>query len=225
MAVDTSHAAKQYDRTFSVELFSEVEPATVLVAALSDFLEAVDRATEWLEQEDPARTKKPSLAIFATTGGIREQVWAYPPDSGESDTAEPKRLVELFGFNPVTWNPQGGGANPVRGRPREREPSPPNEHRPAGLVTPAEPDSPPTSEPVGMRLTTAYMRRLREALGGAWNDRPSRCCLILGSTFLWLTATLLEPAFLVSALAAATVLWTRRGHRADAVPDDVDDWF
>jgi hypothetical protein len=69
------------------------------------------------------------------------------------------------------------------------------------------------------------MRRLREEVGEAWNDRPSRCCLILGSIFLWLTATLLEPAFLVSALAAASGLWTRRGHRAAAVPDDVDDWF
>src|SRR2546427_6080511 len=121
MAVDTGHAAKQYDRTFSVELFSEDEPATVLVAALSDFLDAVDLATEWLEREDPARTKNPSLAIFSTTGGFREQVWAYPPKSVGSDTAEPKRLVELFGFNPVTWNPQGGGANMVRGRPAERE--------------------------------------------------------------------------------------------------------
>jgi hypothetical protein len=226
MAIDTSHAAaKQYDRTFSVELLSEEEPATVLVAALSDFLDAVDRATEWLEREDPARTKKPSLAIFATTGGFREQVWAYPPESVGSDTAGPKRLVELFGFDPVTWNPQGGGANLVSTRPREHEPSPPNEHRPAGLVASAEPDSPPTSQPVGMRLTTAYMRRLREEVGEAWNDRPSRCCLILGSIFLWLTATLLEPAFLVSALAAASGLWTRRGHRAAAVPDDVDDWF
>jgi len=215
MAVDTSHAAKQYDRTFSVELFSEEEPATVLVAALSDFLDAVDRATEWLEQEDPARTKKPSLAIFATTGGVREQVWAYPPDSVGSETVEPKRLVELFGFNPVTWNPQGGGANQVSSRPREHEPTP-REHRAARLEAPAEPDSQPRS---------GAGRRLREALGEAWSDRPSRWCLILGSIFLWLTATLLEPAFLVSALAAATVLWTRRGHRANAVPDDVDDWF
>jgi hypothetical protein len=48
MAIDTSHAAaKQYDRTFSVELLSQEEPATVL------------------------RTKKPSLAIVATTGGFR----------------------------------------------------------------------------------------------------------------------------------------------------------
>jgi hypothetical protein len=72
---------------------------------------------------------------------------------------------------------------------------------------------------------TAHMRRLRAELREAWNDRPSRCCLVLGSIFLWLTATLLEPAFLVSALAAGTVLWTRRGRRAAAAPDDIDDWF
>ncbi len=110
MAVDTSHAAKRYDRTFSVELLSEEEPATVLAVAMSDFLDAVDCATEWLQREDPARTKGSRLAIFMTAGGPREQVWAYPPDSVNGGTGEPKRLVELFGFDPVAWTPPGGEA-------------------------------------------------------------------------------------------------------------------
>ncbi len=226
MAVDTSHAAKQYDRTFSVELLSEEEPATVLAVAMSDFLDAVDCATEWLQREDPARTKGSRLAIFMTAGGPREQVWAYPLDSVNGGTGEPKRLVELFGFDPVAWTPPGGEAPGMSGRPPERELSPRDELRAATwLVEQPEVDSSPTSGPLETLRRTGHWRRLREELGEVWDDRLSRCCLILGSVFLWLSVTLLEPAFLVSLLSAAAVLWARRGRRAAVAPDVVDDWF
>jgi hypothetical protein len=45
-----------------------------------------------------------------------------------------------------------------------------------------------------------------------WVDRVSRCCLLLGLVSLWLTLTLLEPAFLVLFAASAASLWSRRGH-------------
>ena len=40
MAIDASHAAKQDDRTFTVELLSGEEPGTVLAAGHREFLDA-----------------------------------------------------------------------------------------------------------------------------------------------------------------------------------------
>ena len=226
MAIDASHAAKYDDRTFSVEVLSKGETETVLAAALSDFLDAVDCATDWLEREDPARTSTPSLAIFATSHGLREQVWAYPPDPANGAAVQPKRLVEVFGFDPVTWNPPATKPNVGRDRPPERQSRRGDEHRAAARAAPLpEVDSPPASEPLEPRLGDGTRRRLREELGAAWGDRLSQWCLILGPIFLWLALTLAEPAFLVPFLAAAAALWSRRGRRAALAPDGVDDWF
>jgi hypothetical protein len=227
MAIDASHAAKYDGRTFSVEVLSTGEPATVLAAALSDYLDAVDCATEWLEREDPARTKVPSVAIFATTHGLREQVWAYPPASEDGAAVEPRRLVDVFGFDPVAWNPPVAEHNTVRGRPRERESRLGDDYVfDARAAAPGEVDSPPASEPLETRLRNGNWRRLREELGTAWGDRLSRWCLILGPVFLWLALTLSEPAYLVPFLAAGAALWSRRGRRAATVAaDGVDDWF
>jgi hypothetical protein len=227
MAIDASHAAKYDDRTFSVEVLSTGEPATVLAAALSDFLDAVDCATEWLEREDPARTRVPSLAIFATTHGLREQVWAYPPEPADGATVAPKRLVDVFGFDPVKWNPPVAKSNLERGRPPVRQPRRSAEPV-AGLRTAPllEVDLEPTSKPFEAPRTDGARRRLREELGAAWGDRLSKWCLILGPVFLWLALTLSEPAYVVPFLAAAAALWSRRGRRAAAVAaDGVDDWF
>jgi hypothetical protein len=226
MAIDASHAAKYDGRTFSVEVLSSGEPATVLAAALSDFLDAVDCATEWLEREDPARTRTPSLAIFATSDGLREQVWAYPPEPANGATVAPRRLVDVFGFDPVTWNPPVAKSNLERSRPPEREPRRSDEHLAAVRAAPLpEVDSAPASEPSEARRADGTRRRLREELGAAWGDRLSQWCLILGPVFLWLALTLSEPAYLVPFLAAAAALWSRRGRRAAVAPDGVDDWF
>ena len=227
MAIDASHAAKYDGRTFSVEVLSSEEPATVLAAALSDYLDAVDCATEWLEREDPARTKVPSVAIFATTHDSREQVWAYPPESGNGAEVEPRRLVDVFGFDPVTWNPPVAKPNLEPGRPAERQPTRSDEPvaklRTAPLV---DVDLEPANGRFEAPRTDGARRRLREELGAAWGDRLSKWCLILGPVFLWLALTLSEPAYLVPFLAAAAALWSRRGRRAAAVAaDGVDDWF
>src|SRR6476646_5806902 len=125
MAVDASHAAKHDDKTFSVEVLSGGETATVLAAALTDYFDALDRAMEWLEREDPERTRRASIGIFASSDGVREQVWAYPSEPGSS-AEDTKRRVELFGFDPVSWKPPPGEFHAVRSRlpQREREPEP-----------------------------------------------------------------------------------------------------
>ena len=100
MANETRHAAWQTERHFAVRLLPEEGEPTELADGLGDFLEAVDFAVEWLAREDPERTGTASLAIFETSSGGSEKVWAYPPDES-ADESSP--LMKIFGFDPVNW--------------------------------------------------------------------------------------------------------------------------
>ena len=102
MATDTSYAAAHDEKAFSVEILSGEEETTVVAEALRDFFEALDSAMDWVEREDPERTQSSSIGIFATSHGVREQVWAYPSEAAEVER-NPTPLVELFGFDPVAW--------------------------------------------------------------------------------------------------------------------------
>ncbi|HXY17394.1 MAG TPA: hypothetical protein VEH79_04415 [Gaiellaceae bacterium] len=98
MAGESRHAAWQKERSFAVKLLPEQGPPADLASGIPEFLDAVDFAFDWLNREDPSRKGTPSLAIFETGGGDIEAVWSYPPVPPEGPA-----LVELFGFNPVTW--------------------------------------------------------------------------------------------------------------------------
>jgi hypothetical protein len=230
MAVDASHAATHDDKTFSVEVLSGGETATVLAAALTDYFDALDRAMEWLEREDPERTGSSRIGIFATSDGVREQVWAYPSEPGSS-AEDTKRLVELFGFDPVTWKPPPGQFDAARARPPQRERE--LELAPRSFATYAaaveepspEIDSPPPGERLDSWLRSGQRLRLRQDFLAVWDDPRSRWCLVLGVICLWLTVTLLEPSFLAPLLVAAAGIWSRRGYRTVTAPGDVDDWF
>ena len=231
MAVDASHAARHDDKTFSVEVLSGGEAATVLASALSDYFDALDRAMEWLEREDPERTGSSRIGIFASSDGVREQVWAYPSEPGSS-VQDTKRLVELFGFDPVSWKPPPGEFDAARARPpqREREPEPAPEGLAAAFAaaveeSPTELQSPPPSERLDSWLRSGTRLRLRQDFLAVWDDQRSRWCLVLGVICLWLTVTLLEPSFLAPLLVAAAGLWSRRGYRTVIGAQGVDDWF
>jgi hypothetical protein len=56
-----------------------------------------------------------------------------------------------------------------------------------------------------------------------WHDRVGRVCVISTVAFLWLTAALVEPAFLLLLIAAVAGLWYRLRHLP--VEEPVDDWF
>lgn len=98
MAGETRHAAWQKERSFAVRLLPEEGPPADLARGIPEFLDAVDFAFDWLNREDPSRRGTPSVAIFETAGGEAAAVWSYPPAPPEGPA-----LVELFGFNPVTW--------------------------------------------------------------------------------------------------------------------------
>jgi len=230
MAVDASHAAKHDDKTFSVEVLSGGGTATVLAIALTDYFDALDRAMAWLEREDPERTRSSSIGIFTSSDGVREQVWAYPSQPGSS-AEDTKRLVELFGFDPVTWKPPPGEFDAARARPpqreREAEPASPSLSTFAAAVeeSPPEIDSPGPSERLDSWLRSEWRLRVRQDFLAVWDDQRSRWCLLLAVLCLWLTVTLLEPSFLAPLLVAAAGLWSRRGYRTVAAAADVDDWF
>jgi hypothetical protein len=230
MAVDASHAARHDDKTFSVEVLSGGETATVIAAALTDYFDALDRAMEWLEREDPERTRSSNIGIFASSDGGRERVWAYPSEAGSS-AEDTTRLVELFGFDPVAWKPPPGEFHAGRSLPpqREREPARPYEGLAAFAAAveeaPPEIDSPLPSERLDSWLRSGKRLRLRQDFLAVWDDQRSRWCLVLGVICLWLTVTLSEPSFLAPLLAAAAGLWSRRNHRAAIGAEGVDDWF
>jgi hypothetical protein len=98
MASESRHAAWQKERSFAVKLLPEQGPPADLASGIPEFLDAIDFAFEWLNREDPSRRGTPSLAIFETAGDEVEAVWSYPPAPPDGPA-----LVELFGFNPVTW--------------------------------------------------------------------------------------------------------------------------
>jgi hypothetical protein len=56
-----------------------------------------------------------------------------------------------------------------------------------------------------------------------WHDRVGRVCVVLMLVFLWLSAALMEPAFVLLLFAASAGLWYRIRHLP--VEEPVDDWF
>jgi hypothetical protein len=232
MAIDAGHAAPQGDRSFSVEVVSEGETATVLAGALTDFFDAVECAMDWLEREDPASSRSACVAIFATRGGEREQVWAYPAEEGARGPAEATELVQLFGFDPLRWKPSFDTVAVEPRRVPERPSSParmPSEAFVAAVADalPEEDSSqsPGTPRDAAARAIHVLRFRLRQEILTVWGDRLSRWSLVLCAISLWLMITFLEPAFLAPLLAAAVSLWSRRGQRPAAASYVVDDWF
>jgi hypothetical protein len=73
-------------------------PSTPLFAS-SNFLEAVDFAFEYLEQEQP-----PVLEIQKVENGTRETVWTYSEKRAAAEAAGKKPLVATFGFDPARWD-------------------------------------------------------------------------------------------------------------------------
>ena len=64
----------------------------------TNFLEAADRAFEFVEEHDPA-----ALEIHLTSGAAQETVWNYSASRAAAVNAERKPLAETFGFDPTVW--------------------------------------------------------------------------------------------------------------------------
>jgi hypothetical protein len=204
---------------------------TELACDLTDFLDAVDFAFDWLNSEDPARNGTATLAIVETHDGVSEEVWTYPP--APSSAGE---LVNRLGFNPVTWAgiPDYSAAE-HKSRLRERVAStaarlplpetpvlaPVVEEPRAPTLSPA----PPPPAPPRVRATVpvdahvAARKWIRTNARIAWDDRISRILLILAGATLWFTIGLADPTFLVPLAIFAGGLWWRHGHRPPPAAD------
>jgi hypothetical protein len=204
MAWNERHAAWQNKRCFAVTIVPEEGQPIDLARGLTEYLEAVELATEWLEREDPTRSGTTGIAISETRDGASTEVWRYPsPDRASHE----RRLVDTFGFDPVSWVPAGKEFKAARPLPAPA---------PTRRAAAAEPGEPPTRPRVELPRLGSFVQL-------AWEDSVSRVCLVAGAISLWLTLTLVDVRFLVLMLLAATGLTWRREHRAAAAVRAADD--
>jgi len=220
MAADTSHAAWHDKRAFVVRLHAAGGEARELAAGLPDLLAAVDYAVEWLEREDPSRSHDLRLSVVEMRDGTAAEVWSYPPSSQPSSGQE---LVERFGFNPATWQPQ---VEDHAKRPPRRPPAPVPTTAPVPYSPPA-----PATEPgldgdahSGAPTRRTPRERIRDLARFAWDDRASRVCLIVAAISVWLTVTLGSAIFVVTFLVAVSGLWFLHHQKPTRAPD-ADDWI
>jgi hypothetical protein len=205
MAAKYSHAGGNNGRSFEVRLLPEYGKPAELAAGLTDFLEAVELATDWLAREDPHREGSTGIAVYATRdGGTPESVWQYPPPDRP---AAQRTLVDTFGFDPVGWV---SAVQEFKAERRLPTPAPAHLH----VVE----DQPPAVEPVPEAARLRGRRRTVVPLvRSAWeDDSVSRASLIAAAVSLWLAVTLGDARFLVLLLLALGGLWWRRDRRAAA---------
>jgi hypothetical protein len=246
MASNARHAAWHTERRFAVKLYPADGPTTELAGDLTDFLDAVDFAFDWLNTEDPARNGSSTLAIVELHDGVSEEVWTYPPAPGTTD-----QLVGRLGFNPVTWTgtPDYSAAEqksrlrarvaltatrlplrPVHVAPVAEPPEPAPAVAPAVPVAWAPPEPEPQQPPLRSNRTADARVELRKWLQTnariAWDDLISRVLLILAGATLWFTIGLADPVFLVPLAIFVSGLWWRHGHRPEQVDDpDHEEWL
>lgn len=221
MAADTSHAAWQDKREFVVRLHPTGGEARDVATGLPDLLAAIDFAVEWLEREDPSRSRDLRLSVVETRDGTAAEVWSYPPASQPSSGQE---LVERFGFNPATWRPQVDD----RPKPAPRRPPAPVPTKapipyspPAPAAEPGPDDDAAASEGATRRTPRD---RIRDIARFAWDDRPSRACVIAAAVSFWLTITLGSGIFVVTFLVAVSGVWFLH-HQRPTRAADPDDWI
>jgi len=224
MASQVRHAA-----CFTVRLLAETGAETELASELPDLAAATDYAFEWLNREDPTREAHVRLVIVRVDDAGAHTVLRYPPDVQRPGDD----LVELFGFNPVTWQ-RHDLSRPAAVEPRLRLPARPSAP-PEPVVArpvhadpdPVEPDPDPVEPdpdhvepeprsrewPELVRGATAIMR-------SSWDDGFSRAFLSAAALSMWLTVTLLEPVFFVVVLAMLAALWARQRQLQGREPDD-----
>jgi hypothetical protein len=106
MADYLRHAAGQ--PTYEVREILDRDPAADLGLRFSshDFSEAIEFALDFLESEDPERSKVSALQIVKVQGDRRDVVWSYSPSLAPASRDD---LIRLWGFDPTTpWHVPSG---------------------------------------------------------------------------------------------------------------------
>jgi hypothetical protein len=81
-----------------VGLEGDEQPRDVLYRSAS-FLEAIDFATEFIEDHDPV-----GLEIHRAETNARETVWTYSESRAAELAASRKTISDTFGFDPMQWH-------------------------------------------------------------------------------------------------------------------------
>ena len=224
MAHEARHAAWQTERRFTVRLLPEDGAPTDLAGGLTQFLDAFDLASDWVNREDPARDGTARLEIVETHDGVTEQVWTYTPGQPAPE------------FNPLSWaavpefpsrrrksrlRERVGTAVVVERAPTVVPPSP----APRPVVV-ARPEPKPVRRPEVAAAGENPWRWLRTSVRTAWHDRLSRICLIGSGASLWFSVGLADAHFLLPLLIFLPALWWRHRNRVEpAAGAEPDDWL
>ena len=242
MVGQTRHAAAER-RTYSVRARSEAEPDVAVADGLTELLDAVDAALEWLDDADPERDGTNRLVILENRGDDVEEVWRYPSEPSQ----EGRVFVELYGFDPTRRGAIvrdfGAGGRMLGLSERIASAEPPRELPPPDLparTTPAaeeseaeprredepEPELDPAADNPQETLSrlAAGGRALVEFAQESWDDLLSRVCLIVSAVFLWLAIGLIDLRFLAPLLVLLPALH-RRGRmlRKAAAANRIED--
>jgi hypothetical protein len=107
----------------------------------------------------------------------------------------------------LKWEPAAANPTPaVRDTPRADTPRVDSAERPDYRV-------------IVRRWVRAYAR-------AAWDDRVSRCCLVLTGATLWFALGLADPRVLAPLLVLVPTLWWRERNREEPTPDsEIEDWL
>lgn len=65
-----------------------------------NFLDAADFAMEYVQEHGPE-----ALEIERTDGSVQETVWTYSETRAHASALARKNLVDTFGFDPTSWDP------------------------------------------------------------------------------------------------------------------------
>src|SRR5207302_2651813 len=189
MAQELRHAAWQTERRFTVRLVPEDGPPVDLASGLTEFLDAFDLASDWVNREDPARDGTASLAIVETQDGVTEEVWTYTPGQPAAD------------FTPLTWphvpefphrerrSRLSQRVSTTGSRPPKALPPSPAWPTPVVAAPDRVKEQPAPREAPTPRIAAAPREAprkwIRARARAAWDDRLPRGCLIGSGASPW----------------------------------------
>lgn len=165
----------------------------------------------------PQNLNRPAKAELRRRLPVRD---AAPPPATDGAGAAPPRDIAPVGQALRVSAPVHAGADAPEAHavaPTVRPPAAAD--RPSRTPRPTDRDE----KPAVPRDWVALRRRAEAIVRSSWDDTASRALLAGAAFSLWCMVAMLEPVFLVFALAMLSALWMRQRQRLAIEPDD--DYF
>jgi hypothetical protein len=156
---------------------------------------------------------------------LRERVGATDPraDADEAPWQQIERAVKAEAAPRV----EPRFVEPVVAPEPSREPEPAPAPRPAPVERHTPRVDTPRVEPAEPAAAYVTARKwIVTNVRTAWDDWPSRICLVLSGASLWFTLGLADPSVLAPLLVCVPILWWRRRNREALPPEtETEDWL